>query len=59
MKMKWSFKKFMINMLCVASMLLIAWCVLSYFEVISKNLNPNPIYLPYNFFTLVFKGGAM
>ena len=59
MKMKWSFKKFITNMLCIVSALLFAGCVLSYFEVLLKHNGPNPIYSAYNFFVLVFKGGVM
>lgn len=57
--MKWNAKKFITNMICVVSTLLIAWCMLSFFEIICKNTNPNPIYSVHNFFVLIFKGGAM
>lgn len=39
--------------LCI---LFLLWIGISYFEVISKNLNPNPEYWSLNFFELFFGG---
>ena len=41
----------------IVSILLILWAGISWIEVISKNLEPNPQYSPINLFALLIKGG--
>ena len=38
----------------IVSILFILWAGISWIEVISKNLEPNPQYSPVNLFTLLF-----
>ena len=40
--------------LLTLSVCLILWVGISWFEVVCKNLNPNPTYSPINLFTLLF-----
>ena len=44
------------NIFTTICLVFIVWVVISYFEVISKNLNPNPEYWALNFFELFFGG---
>ena len=44
------------NIFTAICLVLIVWVVISYFEVISKNLNPNPEYWSLNFFEVFFGG---
>ena len=48
-------KKYVTNIWCAVSVLFIAWFMLSWFEIISKNLSPNPTYSPYNLFTFIIE----
>lgn len=43
-----------VGMLECVSALLLLWFVLSWVEVITKNIAPNPNYSPINMFTLLF-----
>lgn len=36
--------------------LFLVWFVGSYFEIISKNLSPNPVYWKYNLFQMIVRG---
>jgi hypothetical protein len=42
--------------LATVATLILIWVVLSYCEVIAKNLDPNPTYWPINFFYVIFGG---
>ena len=46
--MKWYPKKFAMNMLILALVLVATWVVASWFEIIAKNVHPNPQYSEYN-----------
>lgn len=42
------------NIITVVSVLFLVWVGISYIEVISKNLSPNPEYSVINFFDIFF-----
>ena len=42
--MKWNPKKFITNMLCIASAIVLIWMMASFVEIICKNTDPNPTY---------------
>lgn len=42
------------NIITAVSILFLVWIGISYIEVISKNLNPNPEYSVINFFEIFF-----
>lgn len=44
------------NIFTAVCLVFLVWFVISYFEVISKNLNPNTEYWALNFFELFFGG---
>ena len=48
-------RKKLLRMIYGLEILVIAWMIVSYIEIISKNLSVNPQYSPINFFTLIFK----
>lgn len=50
---KWNVKKFIINMLALLGAIVMIWAILSYIEIVIKNVGPNPDYLPFNLFTLL------
>ena len=45
--------KYISTIWSVITAIFILWVALSWFEVIAKNGNENPIYLPINFFVLL------
>lgn len=47
--MKWYPKKFAMNMLTLALVLVATWMVASWFEIIAKNVHLNPQYSELNF----------
>lgn len=40
---------------CVNSALLLVWVFLSWIEILSKNMTPNPVYNPLNFVEILIK----
>lgn len=38
----------------IVSILFVLWAGISWIEIVSKNLAPNPTYSPTNFFTFMF-----
>lgn len=42
--------------LATIATLILIWVALSWCEVFMKNLDPNPTYLPINFFYVIFGG---
>jgi hypothetical protein len=46
---------FELTLATIATILLV-WSICSWFEVIAKNLDPNPQYSPINLFILIFGG---
>ena len=47
-------KKFIENALVFVSVMFLVWIALSFFDVICHNLDPNPTYAIWNFFTMLF-----
>ena len=45
---RWNAKKFGMNMLKLMGIMLVAWVMISYFEIITKNVHPDPQYSEYN-----------
>lgn len=55
--MKNKTKKFMsivVDVFAIISALLLAWMFISWIDVITHNLNPNPVYHAWNLFILLF-----
>jgi predicted membrane protein len=44
------------NILLLISCLFMIWLFVSWAEVVSKNLKPNPVYTKWNAFVLIMKG---
>lgn len=47
-------KKIILNTITVINCLFFAWFILSYFNVIAHNLEPNPQYWSWNLFEILF-----
>ena len=43
-----------INILAIVSYILFAWMFISWIDVVTHNLDPEPVYQAWNFFALLF-----
>lgn len=50
---KWNVKTFISNLITLLGVLFVLWAVISYFEIVIKNVNPNPEYFKTNLFILL------
>lgn len=49
---KWNYKKCFSNLLLLAGAVMLVWFMLSYFEILCKNVTPAPEYSNNNFFII-------
>lgn len=56
-KMRWNYKKFLLNMYCTISVLLMLWIALSFIEIgfTDRISTTNPTYSPLNAIVLLVK----
>lgn len=50
---RWNIKTFISNLITLLGVLFILWAVISYFEIVIKNIGPNPEYFKINLFILL------
>lgn len=48
-------KKFIARTYYAAALLALAWLAISFIDVIANNHTPDPVYLPFNAFALLFR----
>lgn len=49
---KWNYKKCFCNLITTAAVVMLAWCMFSYLEIIIKNTAPAPEYSNNNLFII-------
>lgn len=50
---KWNIKTFISNLITLFGVLFVLWAVISYIEIVIKNVAPNPEYFKTNLFILL------
>lgn len=50
---KWDIKTFISNLITLLGVLFVLWAVISYIEIVIKNVTPNPEYFKSNLFILL------
>ena len=53
-KHKWNYKKIISNIFTAGACGVYLWLFVGYIEIISKNVNPGPVYSEYNPWILLF-----
>lgn len=54
-KIRWNYKKCVLNMLFIISVVFTSWFLISFVEIVVKNTGNNPVYCNCNFFRLILE----